>query len=37
MVQELNLDSGKVRTAFQESIDWTGELESLRSESAITG
>ena len=37
MVQQLNLDSAKVRMAFQKSINWAGGLESLRSESAATG
>jgi EAL and modified HD-GYP domain-containing signal transduction protein len=37
MVQQLNLDSAKVRTAFQKSIDWAGGLEPLRSDCAATG
>jgi EAL and modified HD-GYP domain-containing signal transduction protein len=28
---ELNLDMGKVRQAFQSSVDWASELESIRS------
>jgi EAL and modified HD-GYP domain-containing signal transduction protein len=32
MVQRLNLDSAKVRAAFQKSVNWASGLESLRSE-----
>jgi len=37
MVQQLNLDSAKVRVAFQKSINWAGGLELLRSGNAATG
>jgi EAL and modified HD-GYP domain-containing signal transduction protein len=36
MVQQLNLDSAKVRVAFQKSMNWAGGLESLGSERAAT-
>jgi c-di-GMP phosphodiesterase len=32
MIQQLNLDKSKVMEAFQKSIDWANDLESLRSE-----
>jgi EAL and modified HD-GYP domain-containing signal transduction protein len=31
LIQQLNLDSRKVKAAFQTSLDWAGELESLHS------
>jgi c-di-GMP phosphodiesterase len=34
MVQQLNLDSTKVRSALQKSINWAAELESMRHESS---
>jgi EAL and modified HD-GYP domain-containing signal transduction protein len=33
MMQQLNLDRAKVMAAFQKSVNWAGELESLRSQS----
>ena len=31
MIQQLNLDAGKVKAAFQASVNWTGELAALQS------
>lgn len=31
LMQQLNLNGGKVKTAFQTSVNWSSELESLRS------
>ncbi len=31
MIQQLNLDAGKVKAAFQASVDWAGELAVLQS------
>ena len=35
LIQQLNLDSQKVKTAFQASVDWSSELESLHSSKPI--
>jgi EAL and modified HD-GYP domain-containing signal transduction protein len=34
MIQQLNLDRTKVMEAFQQSVDWSSSLESLRPERA---
>ena len=34
MIQKLNLDSGKVRTAFQSSLDWSAEMAALATAAA---
>jgi c-di-GMP-related signal transduction protein len=33
MIQQLNLDAGKVKAAFQTSVVWAGELAALQSKS----
>jgi c-di-GMP phosphodiesterase len=35
MIQQLNLDRSKVMAAFQKSVNWAGDLESLRSNKPI--
>ncbi len=34
MIQQLSLDSGQVKAAFQTSVNWAGELATLQSESS---
>jgi hypothetical protein len=34
MIQQLNLDAGKVKAAFRTSVNWAGELATLQSKSS---